>query len=157
MSQLFISYSHKDNVSRDFKTYYTQHVQVYLGAEFPQLISYERFIQRLPSILQALCVFLQTRLGSCIGIGFIDSTAMAVCKNQRISSHKVFKGIAQGGKTSTGWFYGFKLHFVINDCGDMLAVRVTTGNVDDRKPVPALVEGLFGKIFGDKGLLYAPS
>lgn len=141
---------------RDFKTYYTQHVQVYLHSEFPQLISYERFIQRLPSILQALCIFLQTRLGACTGIGFIDSTALSVCKNQRITSHKVFKGIAERGKTSTGWFFGFKLHFIINDCGEMLAVRVTAGNVDDRKPVPALVEGLFGKLFGDKGYLSKP-
>jgi hypothetical protein len=138
---------------RDFKTYYTHYVQVYLRSEFPQLISYERFIQRLPSILQVLCVFLQTRLGSCTGIGFIDSTALSVCRNQRIRKHKVFRGVAQRGKTSMGWFFGFKLHFVINDCGQILAVRVTAGNVDDRKPAPDLLEGLFGKVFGDKGYL----
>jgi hypothetical protein len=138
---------------RDFKTYYTQYVQGYLRAEFPYLISYERFIQRLPSILEPLCAFLQTCLGTCTGIAFIDSTALAVCDNRRISSHKVFQGWAARGKTSMGWFFGFKLHFIVNDCGELLAVRVTAGNVDDRQPVPALVKRLFGKLFGDKGYL----
>jgi hypothetical protein len=138
---------------RDFKTYYTQHVQVFLRGEFPQLVSYERFIQCLPSILEPLCAFLQTCFGSCTGIAFIDSTALAVCDNRRISSHRVFAGLAARGKTSMGWFFGFKLHFIINDRGELLAVRVTRGNVDDRKPVPRLVKRLSGKLFGDKGYL----
>jgi hypothetical protein len=141
---------------RDFKTYYTQYVQVHLEREFPTLISYARFIQRLPSILQPLCAFLPTCFGLCTGIGFIDATALAVCDNRRIPSHKVFAGIAQRGKTSLGWFYGFKLHFIINDRGEILALRVTPGNVDDRQPVPALVKNLFGKLFGDKGYLSQP-
>ena len=138
---------------RDFKTYYTQYVQVYLGREFPKLISYERFVQLLPSILEPLCVFLQSCFGHGRGIAFIDSTALAVCDNQRIHSHKVFDGWAARGKTSMGWFFGVKLHLVINDRGELLAVRVTPGNVDDRKPVPALVKRLWGKLFGDKGYL----
>jgi hypothetical protein len=138
---------------RDFKTYYTQHVQGFLQREFPTLISYSRFIQRLPSILQPLCVFLQVCFGSCTGIAFIDSTALAVCDNRRIHSHQVFRDLAARGKTSMGWFFGFKLHFIINDRGELLAVRVTPGNRDDRKPVPALVKRLWGKLFGDKGYL----
>lgn len=138
---------------RDFKTYYTQHVQVFLRREFPQLISYERFIQRLPSLLEPLCVFLHTCLGSCSGISFVDATALTVCHNRRIPSHKVFAGLAARGKTSMGWFFGFKLHIIVNDRGELLAVRVTRGNVDDRKPVPRLVKTLFGKLFGDKGYL----
>jgi hypothetical protein len=141
---------------RDFKTYYTRYVQVHLRAEFPHLISYGRFIQRLPSVLQPLCVFLQACFGTCTGIGFIDSTALAVCDNRRIPSHRVFTGLAARGKTSMGWFFGFKLHLVINDRGELLAIRVTPGNIDDRKPVPALVKGLFGKLFGDKGYLSRP-
>ena len=138
---------------RDFKTYYTEYVQVYLRREFPKLISYERFIQLLPSILEPLCVFLRTCFGHCSGIAFIDSSALAVCDNRRIHNHKVFDGWAARGKTSMGWFFGVKLHLVINDRGELLAVRVTPGNVDDRKPVPALVKRLWGKLFGDKGYL----
>jgi len=141
---------------RDFKTYYTQYVQTVLRAEFPKLLSYGRFIQLLPSILEPLCVYLRTCFGHCSGIAFIDSTALAVCDNHRIHAHKVFQGLAARGKTSMGWFYGFKLHFLINDRGELLAVRVTPGNLDDRKPVPALVKRLFGKVFGDKGYLSKP-
>ena len=78
---------------RDFKTYYTKYVQVYLRRAFPKLISYERFVQLLPSILEPLCVFLHTRFGHCSGIAFIDSSALAVCDNRRIYSHKVFDGL----------------------------------------------------------------
>lgn len=141
---------------RDFKTYYTQYVRVFLRSEFPQLISYGRFIQRLPNLLQPLCVLLQSCFGHATGIAFVDSTALAVCDNRRITQHKVFAGLATRGKTSMGWFFGFKLHFISNDRGELLAVRVTPGNVDDRKPVPAMVKQLFGKLFGDKGYLSAP-
>ena len=78
---------------------------------------------------------------------------MDVCLNQRIASHKVFAGLAERGKTSTGWFFGFKLHLVINDRGELLSVHLTPGNVDDRKPVPQLLHKLFGKVFGDKGYI----
>jgi len=73
-----------------------------------------------------------------------------------IASHKVFEGLAARGKTSTGWFFGFKLHLVINDRGELLNVTLTPANVDDRKPVPDLVRKLFGKIFGDKGYISQP-
>ena len=141
---------------RDFKTYYTQYVQQHLRCDFPHLISYGRFIQRLPALLQPLCVFLHTQLGACTGIAFIDSTALAVCDNRRIHRHRVFDGLAARGKTSMGWFFGFKLHLLVNDRGELLAVRLTPGNIDDRKPVPTLVKQLFGKLFGDKGYLSQP-
>lgn len=126
-------------------------MQKHLHGEFPHLISSGWFIQRLPSLLQPLGVFLHTQLGACTGIAFIDSTALAVCDNRRIHSHRVFDGLAARNKTSMGWFFGFKLHLLGNDRGELLAVRLMPGNVDDRKPVPALVKQLFGKPFGDKG------
>jgi hypothetical protein len=141
---------------RDFKTYYTEYVAVHLRREFPQLISYSRFIQRLPGILVALCAYLRHCYGRCSGIGFIDSTALAVCHNRRIKQHRVFDGIAQRGRTSVDWFFGFKLHLVVNDAGELLSCCVTAGNVDDRRPVPKLVRQLWGKLFGDKGYLSQP-
>jgi transposase len=137
---------------RNFKAYYCEHVLPHLRSEFPGLVSYTRFVDFTPSALIPLCAyFQQTCLGDCTGISFIDSTSLDVCLNQRIASHKVFVGLAGRGKTSTGWFFGFKLHLVINDRGELLNVTLTPGNVDDRKPVPKLVRKLFGKLFGDKG------
>jgi len=141
---------------RDFKTYYIQYVGKHLGREFPKQISYNRVIQLMPRILIGLCEYLRQCYGQCSGIGFIDSTALAVCHNRRIKQHRVFNGVAQRGRTSVDWFYGFKLHLVVNDCGELLSCCVTPGNVDDRQPVPKLVQHLWGKLFGDKGYLSQP-
>jgi transposase len=142
---------------RNFKAYYLENVLPNLRSEFPGLVSYTRFVDYIPSALIPLCVYFKTAcLGDCTGISFIDSTSVDVCLNQRIGSHKVFQDLAARGKTSTGWFFGFKLHLVINDRGELLNVTLTPGNVDDRKPVPGLVRKLFGKIFGDKGYISQP-
>jgi Transposase DDE domain len=138
---------------RNFKSYYTEHVMQYLYWAFPKLPSYNRFVELMPSALVPLCGYLQTRKGQCSGISFVDSTSLKVCHNRRIHSHKVFKGCARRGKTSVDWFFGFKLHLVTNDCGELLNVRLTPGNTDDRRPVPELVKELFGKLFGDKGYI----
>jgi hypothetical protein len=130
---------------RDFKTFYTKYVCGHWRGEFPGLVSYQRFVEFMPS-----------RLGSCSGVSFIDSTALKVCHNARIHQHKVFSGIAKRGKTSTGWFFGFKLHLVVSDTGALLAFTLTPGNTDDRKPVPDLLSPLFGKVFGDKGYISKP-
>lgn len=141
---------------RDFKTYYTEYVMTDLQGEFPSLLSYNRFVQLIPRILVALCAYLRHCYGQTRGIAFIDSTALAVCHNRRIQQHRVFEGSAQRGRTSVDWFFGFKLHLVVNDCGDLLSCCVTPGNTDDRRPVPKLVQHLFGKVFGDKGYLSKP-
>jgi Transposase DDE domain len=122
-------------------------------AEFPNLVSYQRFVELMPSVLVLLCAYLQSRFGSCTGIGFIDSTALAVCGNKRIKRNRVFRGLAKMGKTTMGWFFGFKLHLAINECGELLAVQLTPGNIDDRQPVPHLTRRIFGKLFGDKGYI----
>lgn len=138
---------------RDFKAFYTQQVLVHLRAEFPDLVSYTRFVDFIPSVLIPLCAYLRYCRGTCTGISFVDSTDLTVCHNRRIAQHKVFAGLAKRGKTSTGWFFGFKVHFVFNDCGELLECTLTPGNVDDRKPVPQLVKRLFGKLVGDKGYI----
>jgi hypothetical protein len=142
---------------RDFKAYYCEQVLKSWRSEFPGLVSYTRFVEYIPSVLVPLAMYLRTGcLGSCTGLSFIDSTALDVCLNQRIHTHKVFAGLAARGKTSTGWFFGFKLHLVVNDRGEILQFCITPGNVDDRKPVPQLVRKLFGKLFGDKGYISQP-
>jgi hypothetical protein len=138
---------------RNFKAYYTEQVMKHDAGAFPRLVSYQRFVELMPSALVPLCAYLQTRKGQCSGISFVDSTSLKVCHNRPIHSHKVFAGCAKRGKTSVDWFYGFKLHLVINDCGELLNVRLTPGNTDDRRPVPELVRGLFAKLFGNKGYL----
>jgi len=141
---------------RNFKAYYTEHVLVNLRDAFPKLVSYNRFVELTPRVLIPLAAYLQGCLGKCSGISFIDATSLAVCDNHRIRQHRVFQGWAARGKTSMGWFYGFKLHVVVNDRGELLAVYLTPGNIDDRQPVPHLTQHLFGKLFGDKGYLSQP-
>ena len=140
---------------KTFKHYFTLHISHYLKKYFPRLVSYNRFVELIKSIIFPIFCFLKTVLGVCTGLSFIDSTSIKVCHNLRIKSNKVFKGVAKRGKTSVGWFFGFKLHIVINEYGDLLGWMLTQGNVDDRKPVPELSKDLFGKLFGDKGYLSA--
>ena len=119
---------------------------------FPSLVGYTRFISYIPSVIVPLTAYLNTRKGQVTGIGFVDSTAIAVCKNGRILSNRVFRGLAKRGKTTTGWFFGFKCHIIINDRGELLAFCITPGNTDDRVPLgEKLAKGVTGKLFGDKG------
>ncbi len=138
---------------RNFKTFYKGYVCNYLKQDFPNLPSYNRFVELKAQLVFPLHCYLMSRLGKCSGISFVDSAALEVCHPKRIHNHKVFKGIAKRGKTSVGYFYGFKLHLVVNEEGELLAYMITTGNTDDRKPVPELTEKVFGKVFGDKGYI----
>jgi hypothetical protein len=138
---------------RTFKGFYHEHVQVHLRQEFPRALSYSRFVELMPRFLVPLAIYLHTQQGSCTGVSFIDSTSLAVCHPARIHQHRVFAVDARRGKTSVGWFYGFKLHLVVNDRGELLAFCLTPGNTDDRRPVPRLVRRLFGRLFGDKGYI----
>jgi hypothetical protein len=141
---------------RTFKDYYIKYVQVSLKADFPGWVSYSRFVTLMKRVAVLLWRYACACCGTCSGISYIDSTALRVCTNHRITRHRVFAGLAARGQCSLGWFYGFKLHLVINEQGEILAFTLTSGNVDDRKPTPALVKRLFGKLFGDKGYLSQP-
>jgi transposase len=138
---------------RDFKSFYQKHVCEHLVAEFPKLVSYNRFVELMPGVLLVLCAYLQNRFGRRTEIAFVDSTPLAVCHNRRITRHKVFNGLAARGKTTMGWFYGFKLHLIVNELGELLAVHLTPGNIDDRRPLDGMTKDLYGKLFGDKGYL----
>lgn len=141
---------------RDFKSFYQKHVCKHLLAEFPKLVSYGRFVELMPEVVLLLCAYLQSRFGSCTGVAFVDSTPLAVCHNRRIARHRVFKGLAVRGRNTMDWFYGFKLHLIVNELGELLAVHLTPGNVDDRGPLEGMSQDLFGKLFGDKGYLSQP-
>jgi transposase len=138
---------------RQFKAFYCGTVARFMKAEFPRQLSYSRFVQLMPRCAVVLAGLFETLKGACTGISIADATPLAVCKNLRIPRHKGFKAVAQRGKSSTGWFYGFKLHAVINHQGELLAIKVTPGNVDDRKGLLAIASGLFGKLYADKGYI----
>jgi hypothetical protein len=124
-----------------------------MRGDFPHLPSSNRFVELMPGLAMPLAAYVHARRGQCTGLSFIDATDLAVCHNRRISQHRVFRGLAARGKTSVDWFYGFKLHLVINDGGELLGVRLTPGNVDDRRPVPQLARNLWGQLVGDRGYI----
>jgi Transposase DDE domain len=138
---------------RTFKWFYQRYAQKFLLADFPGLPSYNRFIEVMADVLIPIAAFMQGRCGKGKGIAFVDSTPLCVCKNIRIPRHKTFKEVAGRGKSSTGWFYGFKLHLMVDDCGEILSFSITRGNVDDRVPVPTMAKNFIGKLFGDKGYI----
>ena len=141
---------------RDLKHYYINHVKKHMKDEFPQTVSYNRFVELQKKVVVKLAIFLKMFcLGKCTGISYIDSTPIRVCHIKREKQHKVFKGFAQKGQYSLGWFYGFKLHLIINDKGEILDFIITPGNIDNRKPLSDmnLHKRIFGKLFGDKGYI----
>ena len=141
---------------RTFKHFYLYYLQKHMQKEFPKTVSYNRFTELMQQNLMPLTLFLKTCcLGKCTGISFIDSTPIRVCKNKRINQNKVFKGIATTGKSTMGWFYGFKLHIIINDKGEILTFTITQANTDDRTPLKTerFLDKIFGKLFADKGYI----
>ena len=146
---ILVSFHHSGY--RSFKHYYQKHVCRYLRWAFPNLVSYNRFVELTSEVYELVSAYLQVRYVKCDGISFIDSTAIAVCRNRRIVGHRVFAKEAGRGVNTLGWFYGFKLHLIVNREGELLSAQLTPGNTNDRKPVRKLTQGLFGKLYGDKG------
>ncbi|STY94297.1 Transposase DDE domain [Moraxella atlantae] len=140
---------------REFKAFHYGYLCQWLKSAFPRLPSYNRMVELMEKAVHPMCDYLKFLMqGNCTGISYIDSTSLAVCDNHRIKRHKVFADTAARGKSSMGWFYGFKLHVIINDQGELVNLTVTAGNVDDRKPVKQLCDmTVFGKLFGDKGYI----
>jgi hypothetical protein len=141
---------------RCFKWYYQRCVCSQLRGYFSTLVSYNRFVELTSCAFLPLLIYTQhCRRGKPTGTSFIDSTPLKVCHNRRIYSHKVFETYAARGKSSTGWFYGFKLHLVINDRGETCSFCLTPGNVDDRNTdvIDRLCRELKGKLFGDRGYI----
>jgi len=142
----------------NFKRFYKDYALIHLKSYFPDLVSYNRFVELMPSTISFLHAFLKftTKLNNSYGIAFVDSTKLPVCKNSRIHFHKVFKGLAQRGKDTVGWFFGFKLHLIVNEKGEILSFHLTAGNVDDRKSLKKMKKDIKGKVlklFGDRGYI----
>lgn len=138
---------------RDFKNFYLDCVLRQMNGYFPKLLSYNRFVEVQGRVFPALCAFMKTKGGHHTGFYYVDSTTLAVCRNQRINQHRTFEGIAERSRSSMGWFYGFKLHVVVNTRGELMAFCLTPGNTDDRHPVPKLFRQLNGLAAGDKGYI----
>lgn len=141
---------------RNFKHFYLHYVRLHLSHLFPNTVSYNRFVELMQSAALPMTIFLKSQcLGEGTGISFIDSTPIRVCKNKRIKRNKVFKGIATTGKSTMGYFHGFKLHLVVNDKGEILNFAITQGHVDDREPLKnqSFIKSLKGKLFADKGYI----
>lgn len=132
---------------KNFKAFWRYGIEQKYRDCFGDLPSYERFVSLMPRLFIPFCVLIHSLRGQKTGIYIADSSKLAVCHNLRISRNKVFKGLAARGKTSTGWFYGFKLHLVINHKGEIMAVKITPGNIDDRAPLDVMTKGLKGKLF----------
>ncbi len=141
---------------RTMKHFYLFYVQKHMTDLFPNTVSYNRFVELMQGATLPMTLFMKTCcLGKGTGISFIDSTPIRVCNNKRIKRNKVFKDIAQVGKSTMGYFFGFKLHIVINDKGELINFMITQGNVDDREPLKnkKFVNALKGKLYADKGYI----
>jgi hypothetical protein len=127
-----------------------------MTSDFHDLVSYNRFLELRSKALMPIVIFLNLkRMKAPTGISYIDSFSLKSCHVKRQSSHKTLRGLAMKGKTSIGWFYGFKVHLIINQFGEIIVCRVTSGNVADNneKILMKLTKKIFGKLFGDKGYL----
>jgi hypothetical protein len=141
---------------RNFKTFYTEFMLIYWKKYFPSAPSYNRFVELIPNALVPLTEFVSQHSGKHTDIYYVDATKLPVCHNLREKRHKVF-GLAAGkSKTSTGWFFGLKLHLVVNNLCEIMSFRVTRGNVDDRTPLLEMCKSLKGMLFGDRGYISKP-
>jgi DDE family transposase len=139
---------------KNFKYFYMSYLQLY-KTEFKNLPSYSRFIYLKPRALTYLVLLIEWYCSQAKGLGvsYIDATSLAVCHPKRVSRNKVFRGVAELGKTTKGWFFGLKLHLLINGCGEIQGIKITPGNVDDRTPVQDITKRITGLLFGDKGYI----
>ena len=140
---------------KQFKYHYLYWIGSHFAHCFPNLLSYSRFVQLMPRLFLPMSLLLHLLSGQKRGIYYADSTRLEVCHLKRTTSHKVFAGLAAMGKSSYGWFLGFKLHLIINEQGQIVAVKLTAGNVDDRGVVQGMSQGLKGSIYADKGYVSA--
>ena len=137
---------------KTFKLFYVKEFRR-LNRCLKTIPSYSWFLRLQKSSLFLLLTFLQSQKGVKTGVYYIDSTPIKVCHNRRIHNHKVMDGIASRGHHSMGWFYGFKLHLVVNNNGEIINVYFSRGNKNDIIGLDKMTKDLNGKLFGDKGYI----
>jgi hypothetical protein len=141
---------------QNFKTYYQVAIKGFFRSYFRHLYNYEQIVSLQSSLHLELLAYLQyARLSACSRANYVDSTPLAVCRMQRHKQHKTFKGLAAKGKTAMGYFFGFKLHLIVNQYGELVRVSLSKGNRADNNPelLKALFAGLQGTFYGDKGYI----
>lgn len=142
---------------KNFKAYYMHYVCQDLRRDFPDLVCYDRFVALIPRTLIPMMLYLADRCSRSLrtGIYYVDSTPLAVCHPKRAHQHRTMKSFASWGKTSVGWFYGLKVHLLINHLGQIVQVRITSGSTHDAnlRVLYQLTHDLVGWVFGDKGYL----
>lgn len=140
----------------NFKHYYMLYIRRHMADYFPDAVSYNRFVELMPRVFFRMMLFMKLRaFGKCSGVSFADSTMIPVCHNMRRYMNKVFKGLAKNGKGTMGWCYGFKLHLLCNDSGEIITFCLTGSNVDDRdnRVWTVFARELYGKVFADRGYI----
>lgn len=149
-----IVHFHQSN-HKTFKYYYLNYVCVQLRSDFPEVVSYNRFVELISEVTTPTVTLLASLLCSPSTANYIDSTKLVVCHNRRIRRNKVFKELAARGKSSMGWFYGFKLHLIVNERGELVSFFITPGNIPDNniETVTKLAKTMAGKLFGDRGYI----
>src|SRR3954466_3301672 len=150
---LFIMVLFHLSAYKNFKTFYLLGIGVQHRACFRDLPHYDRFVSLMPRLFVPLMVLLHSLSGEESGVYFADPSKLGVCHNRRIDRHRVFDGLAARGKTSTGWFFGLKLHFVINHKGQIMALKITPGNIADSTVLDEITRHLAGKLYADKGYI----
>ena len=140
---------------RTLKAFYTQMICKEWRQHFPVVLSYNRFVEREQMVCLRLYLFLNNCcLGDCTGISIIDSTPIRVCHDKRSRRNKTFRGFATRGKGTMGGF-GFKLHLIINDRGEIVQWQLIPVNTDDRTPLKnkKFTEKIFVKLVADKAYI----
>ena len=150
---IFIAVWYKNSQIHHFKAFYGM-IKRFYSKLFKALPSYQRMIyliNQYQMVLQALHISLTSNTQT--ACAWVDSTTLPVCKNQRIQRHKSLKQIATRGKSSMGWFYGCKLHVLVDAQGHFIQTQLSHGHISDVKMLPKLSQGYIGKIFGDRGYI----
>lgn len=137
---------------RNFKSFYTRWLKLY-DKEFPARVAYERFVALEPRIMHPFLALSSVIMTKATGISYVDSSALAVCHAKRMSRNKVFKGVAKIGRSTMGWFFGFKLHLVMDDRGNLISFTITPGNAGDTTVLDKITRHVCGLLFGDKGYI----
>ena len=144
-----------------FKTWkeFYKFIKTYHQQDFPNLPKYGNFLRAM-NRLSFFAYFMQQgflnffkKITKRRDIKFVDSTKLKVCRNKREFTHQVCKNIARKGKSSIGWFYGFKLHIICNELMQILEFTITPGNTDDREGLEMIWNDIFGMIIADAGYI----